>query len=291
MGKKLNVTKGDRYYYLTIIREVEPTFYSNVKQRMVLCKCDCGEVKEYRLSSIRSGNTKSCGCMKGRLSESIPVQEGDTYGMLKVIKEVESIVSESNKRVRKVLCMCECGNQKEVALYDLTSNHTKSCGCLQKARARETNRKYAKETNSHHPLYKTWRGMINRCYNPKDPNYHNYGHRGVKIYSGWLDDFSAFTKWALDNGWSTSCGLSIDRINVNGDYEPSNCRWADYFTQNANRRINSNNKSGVTGVSYERKSGKWKAQMVRRGVKVLDEHFTKIEDAIEARKKCEIKFD
>lgn len=83
-------------------------------------------------------------------------------------------------------------------------------------------------------LYKIWSNMKTRCYNPNYPRYNNYGGRGIKIYKAWLDDFTAFYDWAMANGYNEK--LTLDRIDVNGNYEPSNCRWVDYHTQAINKR-------------------------------------------------------
>lgn len=83
-------------------------------------------------------------------------------------------------------------------------------------------------------LRRIFHGMKNRCGNPNDPNYHNYGGRGVKICDAWLNSVDKFIVWALSNGYDNT--LSIDRIDVNGDYDPSNCRWVDMKIQSNNRR-------------------------------------------------------
>ena len=83
-------------------------------------------------------------------------------------------------------------------------------------------------------LYRTWKNMRNRCKNPNNRSYHKYGGRGIKVCDEWDRNYNNFEKWSLENGYADN--LSIDRINANGTYEPSNCRWADKHTQDNNKR-------------------------------------------------------
>lgn len=95
-------------------------------------------------------------------------------------------------------------------------------------------KRFATHGGSKTRLYRVWRGMKTRCYNANSKKYHHYGGRGIIICDEWLTSFAKFREWALTNGYTDK--LSIDRIDVNGNYEPSNCRWADDLTQRHNRR-------------------------------------------------------
>ena len=118
------------------------------------------------------------------------------------------------------LCLCECGIKKYVSSYSLRKGTSKSCGCSRKNDMRK------------HFLFELWRGIVKRCNNPKSINYKYYGGRGITICNRWLD-FKLF----LDDMFSTwEDGLSIDRIDVNGNYEPQNCKWATLKSQQRNRR-------------------------------------------------------
>lgn len=121
------------------------------------------------------------------------------------------------------LCKCECGNEKYIRKNELVRGKIRSCGCNHYTHITE-NRK----------LIKVLVGMKQRCYNPNVPYYKNYGGRGIKICEEWLNDSKKFYEWAENNGYKE--GLTIDRINVDGDYEPTNCRWATYKEQNNNKR-------------------------------------------------------
>ena len=121
---------------------------------------------------------------------------------------------------------CECGNTKVLRWDTVASKSSKirSCGC-------ETNcNGFCKESGS---LYTTWRSMKSRCDYPSVPQYHNYGGRGITYCDEWKD-FRTFHKWATNNGYSE--GLELDRINSNGNYEPSNCRWISHKDNMRNRR-------------------------------------------------------
>lgn len=129
------------------------------------------------------------------------------------------------------LCKCDCGNECIVITNSLKSNKTKSCGCIHKKQLIERNKKH---NMSNSKLYKVWRGMKTRCYNPNFIYYCNYGGRGITICDEWKNDFSKFYEWAINNGYEE--GLTIDRINNDGNYEPINCRWITRAEQNKNQR-------------------------------------------------------
>lgn len=158
---------------------------------------------------------------------------GKKIGRLRVVKEVGRYVLPSGKSLRKVECKCECGNVIEIILNALTrSRPTVSCGCFAKEVSHVNNTTHGLKS---HNLYRKFWGMITRCYNPKYDNYSRYGGRGIKICDEWLYDFEAFYHWSIENGWKP--GLQIDRINTDGNYEPSNCRYVSAKLNNRNRSI------------------------------------------------------
>lgn len=133
-----------------------------------------------------------------------------------------------DKSIRsKTLVQCDCGVQK-IVRYSSLGRSTFSCGCKKKTHG-------LKHGLSGHPLYRQYYAMIQRCTNPNhDKNLKNYIQRGITICQEWMDSYSTFYSWAISNGYAK--GLTLDRRNNDGNYEPSNCRWATYSVQNANRR-------------------------------------------------------
>ncbi len=123
-------------------------------------------------------------------------------------------------------CMCDCGNKTIARGTHLQSGNVTSCGCI------SIQRRY-KHGKSQSRIYKIWVGMKNRCYNPNNRSYKRYGGRGIIMCEEWKTNFTAFRDWALAHGYDET--LSIDRIDVDGNYEPSNCRWSNAKQQSRNR--------------------------------------------------------
>lgn len=162
------------------------------------------------------------------------------------------------------LCQCECGNTTVTTASKLTSGHTKSCGCYAKEVSIENGKKPKKHGLAHvggkaTRLYRVWTHIRVRCNNPNTENFQYYGERGVKVCDEW-NDYKTFHDWALSHGYRDD--LTIDRIDVNGDYSPENCRWTTIKEQNRNKRTTLKcffngqvmllkDVSNVSGINYQ----------------------------------------
>ncbi|OPY84201.1 MAG: hypothetical protein A4E65_00339 [Syntrophorhabdus sp. PtaU1.Bin153] len=120
------------------------------------------------------------------------------------------------------LCKCDCGKTVIIQRSNMTSGTTKSCGCM----------KGFKHGFYGHPVYKAFYRMKDRCSNPHNKSFSRYGGRGITVCSEW-SDVATFAAWALASGWKQ--GLTLDRVDPNGNYEPSNCRWISLEAQQRNR--------------------------------------------------------
>lgn len=162
--------------------------------------------------------------------------EGRRFGRLLVLSRSDDVAGRT-----MWVCQCDCGNRVVVQSKNLRSGNTRSCGCLlQETRSRNGKMK-STHGMSYTRLYEVWHGMKARCYRPTHPHYQNYGGRGICVCPEWLNSFETFAEWAISHGYQEHAqkgACTLDRIDPDGNYEPSNCRFADLYVQQNNRRDN-----------------------------------------------------
>ena len=188
------------------------------------------------------------------MGKRVNIQEGDRFGYLTVICEAEPNRTPCGTVQRKFLCKCDCGKDVVRAMSTLHKSKNQSCGCKQLTLGDRV-RKYTKEQRESF-LYSTWHGIKQRCLDPNSSHYAHYGGRGITICDEWLYDYTKFYDWALENGACKQ--LTIDRIDLNGNYEPSNCRWVDVETQMNNtsqNRFIEYNGERLTLIQWSRRTG------------------------------------
>lgn len=190
------------------------------RHKYYLCQCDCGQKKVIRRSHLIDGVTKGCGC-----GNTLNIK-GKKFGRLIPIE----LVKRNMKYVWK--CECECGNITYVPSTRLVHGGTKSCGCYAKERQRKSKTTHGM---SHTKEHNTWVGIKKRCYNMNCRAYIDYGMRGIRVCDRWLNSFENFLN---DMGACPSPDYSIERIDVNGNYEPDNCIWLLSELQSKNTRHN-----------------------------------------------------
>lgn len=214
------MVSGEKFGRLTTIRELPERNYGHV---MWECQCECGNITKVQRDRLLSGHTRSCGCGKTNplsLKKGSDIT-GKRIGRLVVL---EWVGSKRNSTLWR--CKCDCGKIKDIPRSDLMSGRVFSCGCLKL----ENQTKHGCINDR---LYKVWVSMRDRCNNPNNRYYANYGGRGVRVCKEW-NDYLNFKHWAMNNGYDPDAEFqkcTIDRIDVNGNYEPDNCRIVDFEVQ------------------------------------------------------------
>lgn len=288
---------GMKFGRLTVLGQAEDHVSQNGQHRSAWwVQCDCGSepftiVGNYLTSK---NGSKSCGCIrKGMFNGKTAIRKdltGMVFGRLVVLKQVKDIITKGGKHYPAWLCRCDCGNECVVSGASLKSGNTKSCGCLHKE---EVSNMMSKHNLTDSRLYLVWKGMKTRCYNPNSSHYHLYGARGITVCDEWKNDFMAFHDWAYANGYNENAKrgeCTIERIDVDGNYCPENCCWANSTVQCFNQNLRKDNKTGVKGVNWDKNINRWQAQLQVDGKKVLNKYFKTFEEAVKARKEAEEKY-
>lgn len=253
--------------------------------KMVKCLCDCGRIKNIKLSAVLSNRTRSCGCNRHLRK----IETGFKFGLLTVVSEIKDSIS------RTILCKCECGKLKEISSIRLVSGRLNSCGCRGKTldilgkkfnhltvieipdrkegqqqrvttkcdcgelfecklndlkvgnnktcKSKKCTYRKLRNRNGINSKYKracnAWYGIIQRCYYPNNHAYYRYGGRGIDVCSEWRNityGLELFVKWYMEN-WNGDKSFTVDRIDNDKGYSPYNCRFADKSTQANNTRV------------------------------------------------------
>ena len=206
---------------------------------------------------------------------------GQRFGRWIVVSQANDYIEPKTGQHRsRWNCKCDCENVRDVLANDLIRGKSKSCGCYKRQISRECHTKHGL---CRERVYKVYSGMITRCYNQNEKSYKYYGGRGITVCDEWKNDFKKFHDWAMANGYQDD--LTIERIDVNGDYCPENCTWIPFSEQNRNKNDKTNGKVGFRGITItENKKYLVRINQIKIG------RFDDLEKAIIARKQAEIKY-
>lgn len=280
---KLIDLTGQRFEKVVVISRGKDYISSSGRKKVRwLCQCDCGNEFLAYGEDLRSGDTKSCGCLIKRKPIDMV---GQKIGRLIVIEQCES---KNNKAMWK--CKCDCGNERIVSGQSLRKGMTMSCGCLRN----EVRRKAIYiHGMSQSKIHKTWRGLFQRCENPTASHYERYGGRGIGICEEWKGEngFVNFYEWSMKNGYSDN--LELDRINNNKGYSPDNCRWISHIENCHNRNARKDSTTGYAGIQERvMRTGriKYRVSITANGRRINLGHYETLMEAVKVRKEAEEKY-
>ena len=212
------------------------------KQHSWNCVCDCGRKVCVRTALVDLIDAKCAGC-KIREQTVARAKQSPMIGQRFSKLEVLGFSGITKYGLLIWRCRCDCGKESDITNEGLVSGRTKSCGCW--ARENLINRTTVHGLHRH-PLYSVWWAMKDRCYKSNHKAYHRYGGRGITVCEEWLNDFKNFYDWAIKKGYRR--GLTIERENNDGNYEPNNCKWTTMDEQVQNSSLAKMNPDRVRNI-------------------------------------------
>lgn len=237
---------GQRFGRLVVVGDAPRQ--DKTKHRWVLCLCDCGNDYNVRLSGLLGGRTKSCGCLQRENLAAVHEARqkdlvGRRFGLLTVTAKAPSRKL-GTKWHGYWTCRCDCGAEAVVQRAALTSGATRSCGCYMRQERAARARKHG---GAGWPEYRVWGAIIQRCTNPNNPAYEDYGGRGITVCERW----KLFENFIEDMGRRPAPGLQLDRRRNNEGYSKDNCRWVTREENMQNRTFISREEADALKTEIE----------------------------------------
>lgn len=259
---------GSRYGRLVVKEETRQS-----DRVAYVCACDCGREFVSRATAIRLGRTTSCGCYRReraaerRRVAGQAIVPGERHGRLVAVQEVER-----GKYGRRILCQCDCGGTRVVFSNHFFRGKSTSCGCKLTETLLRRNSESARHRLTNSPTWVSWQSMITRCTNSNTAGWKHYGGRGIRVCDRWRGR-EGFERFLVDVGVRPT-GKTLDRIDVNGHYEPGNVRWASAKQQARNQRTTVLDDVAVSQIRWLVREGGHSQTSVARAWGISQSHVS-----------------